>query len=248
MIFLRLGDTHLALPASYRSKFRAASGGASDDARRLPRGVHARRAAVVATLVLLACGEGAGDGRAGGESAPEQHATPDSAQPAPATPRGSGAAGPDGESGRDPAGGAPFGDAPAVRTRAGAPPALLTAVRTAAHEGFDRIVLEFADDVPGFRVEYVEGSAFHCGSGEPARVDGEHLLRLRIEPANAHTDAGEPTVRERDRRPRLPVLGALALTCDFEAQVEWVAGLRSRGGFRVLELSGPPRLVVDVRE
>ena len=46
----------------------------------------------------------------------------------------------------------------------------------------------------------------------------------------------------------LAVLVALALTCDFEAQVEWVAGLRSRRGFRVLELTQPPRLVVDVRE
>jgi hypothetical protein len=43
------------------------------------------------------------------------------------------------------------------------------------------------------------------------------------------------------------VLKELKLICDFEGQVEWLLGLAARNGYRVLELTEPPRLVVDVR-
>jgi hypothetical protein len=244
MIFLRLGITHHALPRPLGSKFRAASGPDPQRTKRLAMGPRGRRTAAFAALVLLACG-GAGDGRTGAAGTTADSLAADSAQRTPGRPAASG-----GGDGGEPAQGpdaAPFGDAPVVRSRAGAPPVLMTAVRSAAHDGFDRIVLEFADGLPGFRVEYVDGAAYQCGSGEAARVEGAHRLRLRVEPAAAHTEAGAATVADRDRRPDLPVLVALALTCDFEAQVEWVAGLRSRRGFRVLELAQPPRLVVDVR-
>ena len=37
------------------------------------------------------------------------------------------------------------------------------------------------------------------------------------------------------------------LTCDFEVVVTWVLGTKSPNRYRVLELSAPPRLAVDVR-
>jgi hypothetical protein len=36
-------------------------------------------------------------------------------------------------------------------------------------------------------------------------------------------------------------------TGDFEAVLTWVAGLEDRAPFRVIRLSGPPRIVVDVQ-
>ena len=125
-------------------------------------------------------------------------------------------------------------------------PALLKEVRAANQEGFDRVVFELEGNaVPGYRIEYVDRPV-QCGSGEPVELEGEAWLQVRLIPANAHTEAGEPTVRERERRLDLPVLKELESTCDFEADVTWVLGLASRRPYRVQELSSPARLVVDV--
>ncbi len=68
-----------------------------------------------------------------------------------------------------------------------------------------------------------------------------------MSPARAHTEDGRSTVTERERMPNLTVLSELELTCDFEAVLTWVLGVESPNRYRVHELTGPPRLVVDVR-
>ncbi|HZI20268.1 MAG TPA: hypothetical protein VEY09_16930 [Pyrinomonadaceae bacterium] len=126
--------------------------------------------------------------------------------------------------------------------------AVLREVRSASHTTFDRVVFEFdGRALPGYRVDYVDRPVRQCGSGRPVRVAGDGWLLVRLEPAKAHTEAGRPTVRDRDRRPGLPNLKELKLICDFEAQVEWVLGLGSPNRYRVLELQNPARLVIDVK-
>lgn len=133
------------------------------------------------------------------------------------------------------------------RPQPDAPAATLVAVRTAAHDGFDRIVFEFAEQVPGYHTEYIDRPVRKCGSGNVTQVAGDGWLEVRMYPANAHTEEGQPTVAERERMPNLPVLSELELTCDFEAVVTWVFGVESPNRYQVRELSSPPRLVVDVR-
>jgi hypothetical protein len=125
--------------------------------------------------------------------------------------------------------------------------AVLQEVRAARHEGFDRVVFAFDGALPGYQVEYVDRPAHACGSGEEVYLDGEAWLRVRFVPAQAHTEAGTPTVAERRPRFDLPVLREAALTCDFEADVAWVLGLSTPGGYRLTELADPARLVVDLR-
>lgn len=131
----------------------------------------------------------------------------------------------------------------------GEPPgvAVLREVRTARNEGFDRIVFEFAGEyVPPFAISYVDRPVRSCGSGETVPLPGDAWLEIRLEPAAAHTEEGEPTIEDRQRSPRLPVLLGLTLTCDFEAVVTWVAAVAAPNRYRVLQLSAPPRLVVDL--
>ena len=126
--------------------------------------------------------------------------------------------------------------------------ATLRAVRTARHTGYDRIVFDFGTDpIPGYHIEYIDRPVRQCGSGDTVPLLGDAWLQVRMEPAYAHTDAGQPTIQDRARVPDLPTLLELKLVCDFEAQVEWVGGVRSPAGYRVLELSAPARLVVDLR-
>lgn len=127
------------------------------------------------------------------------------------------------------------------------PPPLLTDVRTARHPGFDRAVFEFrGEDLPGYKVAYLTGPAHDCGPGEPKEVAGGAVLEVTFRPANAHTEAGQPTVPFRERSLELPALLEIERTCDFEAVVTWVLGVTGPKRFRVIELAGPPRLAVDV--
>lgn len=124
---------------------------------------------------------------------------------------------------------------------------VLRDVRAASQQGFDRIVFELEGSaLPGYRVEYVAPPAVQCGSGEPVEVAGAALLQVRLSPAQAHTEAGEATVRERERHPGLPILQEMESVCDFEADVTWVLGVAARNRFRVQELASPARLVIDI--
>jgi hypothetical protein len=101
--------------------------------------------------------------------------------------------------------------------------------------------------VPSYRVTWSDRPVQQCGSGETVPLAGDAALSVVVQPANAHTEAGEPTIRERERAPGLPTVLELKLICDFEAVVEWVAGVASPGQYRVFELRSPGRLVIDVR-
>ena len=144
----------------------------------------------------------------------------------------------------------PFqGTTAAIDKPGAAPPVyVLRAVRVGAQAGFDRVVFEFAGDTtPGYRVEYADPPARECGSGNEVSVMGGALLIVRLRPAKAHDDRGNVTIAERARAPALPAVKEMKLICDFEAQVEWALGVAGRTPYRVLELRGPPRLVLDLR-
>ena len=126
--------------------------------------------------------------------------------------------------------------------------AMLTAVRTAAHPGFERITFEFdSAGLPPYHIEYVDTPVRACGSGEPVSIAGDAWLEVRFNGANAHTEQGAPTVPERDRKLTLPILRQLTSTCDFEAEVIWVAGLATPARYRVLILGSPARIAIDLR-
>jgi hypothetical protein len=128
----------------------------------------------------------------------------------------------------------------------GAGVAVLEEVRAARHDDLDRVVFGFSPVVPGYHLEYVDRPVRQCGSGDPVPLPGDAWLEVRLEPAAAHTDAGEPTVG-REVPVALENVRRVVLTCDFEAVVTWVLAVGSPNSFRVSVLADPPRLVVDVR-
>lgn len=122
------------------------------------------------------------------------------------------------------------------------------AVHVERHDGFDRIAFHFEGATPpGYHIEYIDRPVRKCGSGATTEIAGDGWLEIRFEGAVAHDEEGRPTVAEREQMYELPIVRELELTCDFEAVVVWVAGAASPNRYRVLELDGPPRLVVDVR-
>jgi hypothetical protein len=126
-------------------------------------------------------------------------------------------------------------------------PSRLVDVRSARHDGFDRVVFEFDGLVPGYHLEYIDKPVRRCGSGDPTTLAGDSWLEVRMTPVDAHDAEGKALIAVRERQTAHAVLQELEQTCDFEAHVTWVLGLASPNHFRVLELSSPARLVVDVK-
>lgn len=124
--------------------------------------------------------------------------------------------------------------------------AMLTAVRIGRHEQVDRLVFEFVGTPPKYHVEYIDRPVRQCGSGDVVPLPGDAWLSIRFEPANAHTEAGQPSIQERDIEVTGRNLARVKLICDFEAVVEWVAAVGSPGQFKVLELKDPARVVIDI--
>jgi len=128
--------------------------------------------------------------------------------------------------------------------------AVATAIdaRLALNHGFDRLVLEFeGDEIPSYRVEYVDGPIRQCGSGDPVSLAGNAFLIVRLQPARAHDSEGRAAIAERESTPGLPVILESRIICDFEAHLDWALGVTGRNAIRVMELMDPARLVVDVR-
>jgi hypothetical protein len=120
-------------------------------------------------------------------------------------------------------------------------------VRVAQHPecGYDRVVLDVRGAVPGYSVRYVTGVVADA-SGKTIALPGVRYLLITLQPAQAHTDVGSPTVTRGIRQPRFPALASWVLAGDFEGVVRIALGLSGPASVRTGELPG--RIYVDVRE
>ncbi|MGD9630123.1 MAG: hypothetical protein AB7V18_12840 [Pyrinomonadaceae bacterium] len=128
--------------------------------------------------------------------------------------------------------------------------AVMSYVRTATHNGYDRVVFEFlGGELPNYHVEYVDKPVRACGSGDVVPFSGEAWLQVRFSPSQAHSPDGDATipVKDRARSPNFPVVKDLKLTCDFEGEVEWVMGVSSPNHYRIIELKDPTRVAIDIK-
>jgi hypothetical protein len=125
----------------------------------------------------------------------------------------------------------------------------ITDVRTGTHDGYDRVVFEFADGLPEASLERAEPPFTQDASGEPIDVQGESFLRLILRGGTKQTLEGTisydgPTEFEAG----YPALVHLIEGGDFEAQSTWYFGLAAESCVRVLTLTddGTARLVIDI--
>lgn len=125
--------------------------------------------------------------------------------------------------------------------------ATLVDVRIGVHEGFDRLVFEFADGLPGYDIERVDPPILADASGMPVEVSGDSFLQVRLSPAAAHDEAGDTTLSVSELLPDLPGIVEARQVGDFEGVVTWALGLVANLEFESLELEDPSRLVIDVK-
>lgn len=129
--------------------------------------------------------------------------------------------------------------------------ALLTDIRVARHEGYDRVVFEFARALPGYDVRYVRRPIRQDGSGRTTSIAGAFVVVIRATDAldaDLTRPSAPPTYTGPSRlAPGTPEIVELARIGGFEGVLSWAVGLRDRVDFRVTTATSPPRLIVDFR-
>jgi hypothetical protein len=146
------------------------------------------------------------------------------------------------------------GTTPVESAANGSETALLDRIAVGRHEGYDRVVFEFKNDLPGYRVEYVEPPLKEDGSGKPVSVQGTAIVVVRMEPASGfdlNTGEGVMTYKGPKRIDGLAagtsIVQELVRSGDFEAVLSWAIGLSDKVDFRVRTAGSPARLIVDFR-
>lgn len=125
------------------------------------------------------------------------------------------------------------------------------AARAAGHPGFDRFVLEFAGNVvPHWSVHRMPSATFYYdGSGKELVLPGTSGLQLYVDATAWDFENEQSTFTGPGRfKPNSTnVLTEAANNGDFEGITSWALGLKQTSCYHVLELSNPPRLVIDIK-
>jgi hypothetical protein len=117
-------------------------------------------------------------------------------------------------------------------------------VRVAHHDGYDRLVIGFptTNTMPRYQLNRQSTAHFvRDASGQPVTLNGSAGIRVVLR--NADIVTGAPA----DLKPNLPEIREVAQIGNFERVVSYGVGLSTPACIRVLELSGPTRLVIDVQ-
>lgn len=205
-------------------------------------------------LAVAACGDGGSTAAPSSTAATTSPATTSPATTSPATPSTAAAtSSTTGPSTPPPTTGLPGAGTTPVSTPPGENgpglTALLSDVRTGRHDGYERVVFEFAGEVlPGSSVRYEAPPFVADPSGEPVAVSGGAFLAVRMAWASGFDlsgDLGQVYTGPTRLVVGAPVVSELVQTGDFEAVLDWVIGLDGRHPFRVSTLDDPVRLVID---
>jgi hypothetical protein len=201
----------------------------------------ARRVAglLVLTLALAACGGGSDAPGQAGPAATTTTATAAATTTAPAATTTTAAPAP--------AWSTSAKHGPGSRQPPDGPSAKLAAVRAAGHPGYDRVVFQFdGAKVPAYRIGYVREIALGETDDQFLTLKGDALIEATFQ-GTASDDYRPGTQTMPDKlTPALPQVRQLGLAEDWEGVVRIGIGLDHRAGFRVLELTNPVRVVVDV--
>lgn len=146
----------------------------------------------------------------------------------------------------------PFPANAAPDTEQAAPGTLVTVadIRLGRHDGFDRVVFQAeGDGSPGWDVRYVD-QASSQGSGAPIAVAGNAILQVTLTGMGIPADtgvtewSGPDPLKSGDTR----VVTEVRWDHTFEGTSVAFVGTSGKVPFRVYSLSGPPRVVLEVRD
>jgi len=125
-------------------------------------------------------------------------------------------------------------------------PGTVASIRVAHHDGYDRLVFEFAPSsagaMPAYSLTQQASSTFtRDASGQSVTLDGSAGIKAVFH--NTNVGSGVPG----DVKAGLPAIREVTNIGDFERVTSYGIGLKTPACFRTVELSGPTRLAIDVQ-
>lgn len=139
----------------------------------------------------------------------------------------------------------PTGTLPATRAPSAGAQLTVTQVRTGAHEGFDRVVFEFAGTgTPGWRIDYTDLPT-EAGSGHPVELPGAGVISVALTGVGYPFDTGRTPFTG-----TVPGAGGITqvqVGGPFEGEVlAFVGTATPRPAVTVSSLTAPTRVVLDI--
>ena len=126
--------------------------------------------------------------------------------------------------------------------------AQITDVRIGTHAGYDRVVIEFDQGIPPFTLDEATPPLLADPSGMEMDVEGSAFWSLVLHGGTRVDLDGSMSYDGRtDFTPDFPALAELVEAGDFEAVSSWYLGLHEATCARVLTLTDPARLVIDIQ-
>src|ERR1700687_461753 len=137
------------------------------------------------------------------------------------------------------AGGSAVGTSPAPAV------AFIDAVRTGTHPGYDRLTIEFQNGPAGnVELQIQSGTKFtNSPRGDQVTLAGDNGILVTIRGADLHTSYRGST----DLKTGYATLVEVRQVQDFEGVVQLGLGVSGAACYRAFLLSGPDRLVIDVK-
>jgi hypothetical protein len=119
-------------------------------------------------------------------------------------------------------------------------------VRTGNQKTFDRITFEFTGGIPRYEVRTERTGRFDTTGERVVRVSGRAFLSIAMNPLPYPENTADDIPIPKGNL-KLPVLREVKDIEWFEGDRQFGIGLNRRSQFRVLELTNPYRLVIDIK-
>ncbi len=119
----------------------------------------------------------------------------------------------------------------------------VVAVRVGQHDGYDRLVIEFNGPIPAYSVKGRSGTSFTTSpKGQTVTLGGTNGVLIVMHSIVNWTSYSGPLAFN----PNFPILREARQIENFEGYQQWALGIQGSPCLRVITLTSPSRLVVDV--
>lgn len=120
--------------------------------------------------------------------------------------------------------------------------------RIGLHDGYDRLVVEYTpeQDEPGWYSEGVVNVIYNAGRGDAVDIPGVQFLQVQV----AGVRYPEGNEMDLDFNPEIPqgsVIQGVEISYPFEGMHEINIGLAEGSQYRVIHLTEPSRIVIDIK-
>lgn len=126
---------------------------------------------------------------------------------------------------------------------------VLRKISAVSQGDFDRVVFEFeGNSLPSYSVKYEDDpGSFYESDGELIEVAGNAFLHIGFRNTTAYYGSEWHEIATLEGLLNFPNLQEVVLSAASDGYAAYVLGLGSSSLYRVLELSDPTRLVVDIK-